>query len=641
MLIYWWRALARWKSLYAKLIMTPRMKPTRVVILVFALAAASCATPIGVTKISPQEANRSIPQNALTNGKPSELSTQFLYRLDLVERAKEDPVGALKVLHAGLGQVDESVRLMALAELSFIYAAQSGDRSYDFAAAAYAWAFLFPKDRAKRPGQYDPNVALALGIYDRAITAGLSQGGSAAEVLDLSARTVGLPFGTLELSRAPAGFHDGGGELTGFIALSHFKVYGLHNRYREAGIGAALVASTSATGDDRVDKWLPPRGTVPVTLVLRFDDPRQGMSTGTLRATIEAHDAVAAPLVEIDDQQIPLETDSSAALAYRLEGAPVWDFAFSGFRGGDSDTLFQTRSPGVKEGKGLFMLRPYIAGRIPIVFVHGTASSPARWAQMVNEILGDPELSRKYQCWFFIYNTGNPIPYSALRLREALEEVVKDVDPEGKDMALRHMVVIGHSQGGLLAKMLVVSSGDKFWNNISNVPIDRAKLRPETRDLLRRALFLSPLPFVKRVIFIATPHRGSRLANHWLASLARSLVTLPGNLANMAGDMITLRGTDTPPNGLPTSVDHMKPSNPFLKTLASMPVAPGVYVNSIIPIKGGGPPADGDDGVVTYRSAHIEPVESELVVTSGHSTLGTSPTIEEVRRILHLNLEEL
>jgi hypothetical protein len=142
------------------------------------------------------------------------------------------------------------------------------------------------------------------------------------------------------------------------------------------------------------------------------------------------------------------------------------------------------------------------------------------------------------------------------------------------------------------------------------------------------------------VIFIATPHRGSLLANHWLGSLARRLVTLPENLLNMAGDLITLHGTDALPNRLPTSVDHMKPSNPFLKTLASRPVAPGIYVHSIIPIKGGGSPADADDGVVTYRSAHIEPVESELVVTSGHSTLGTPPTIEEVRRILHLNLEE-
>src|SRR5208337_5548854 len=132
------------------------------------------------------------------------------------------------------------------------------------------------------------------------------------------------------------------------------------------------------------------------------------------------------------------------------------------------------------QDSGLFMLHPYIPGRIPIVFVHGTASSPARWAEMVNEITGDPRLAQKYQCWFFIYTSGNPIALSAMRLREALEAAVKDFEPKGGDAALHDMVVIGHSQGGLLAKMLVVDSGTRFWANISKEPFDKAKLTPET-----------------------------------------------------------------------------------------------------------------------------------------------------------------
>ncbi len=273
--------------------------PIRALILMLALALATgCATQIGVRKESVAEGNSFRTQSALTNGRPSQTSTQYLYRLDLVERAKEDPQAALTELHAGLGQVDEPARLMALAELSYIYAAHSGDRSYDLAAAAYAWAFLFPADRTKRPGRYDLRVALALGIYGQAITKGLSEGEGEAEVLDLSARSVDLPFGTLELSLAPGGFHDGASKLTDFVALADFKVYGLRNRYRQPGIGAAVVANASATGDVRVDRWLPPRGKVPVTLLLRFDAPRQGMAAGTLRATIEVHDAVADPVDE-------------------------------------------------------------------------------------------------------------------------------------------------------------------------------------------------------------------------------------------------------------------------------------------------------------------------------------------------------
>jgi hypothetical protein len=66
------------------------------------------------------------------------------------------------------------------------------------------------------------------------------------------------------------------------------------------------------------------------------------------------------------------------------------------------------------------MLHPYRAGRTPVVLVHGTASSPARWADMVNELQNDPVLRERIQFWFFTYNTSNPILLSAHELRDAL-----------------------------------------------------------------------------------------------------------------------------------------------------------------------------------------------------------------------------
>jgi hypothetical protein len=97
-------------------------------------------------------------------------------------------------------------------------------------------------------------------------------------------------------------------------------------------------------------------------------------------------------------------------------------------------------------------------------------------------------------------------------LREALTKILQSVDPEGMAPALKEMVVIGHSQGGLLAKMTAIDSGTSFWDLISSKPFDDVQMKPETRDLLRRALFVKPLPFVKRLIFIATPQRGSYVA---------------------------------------------------------------------------------------------------------------------------------
>jgi hypothetical protein len=85
---------------------------------------------------------------------------------------------------------------------------------------------------------------------------------------------------------------------------------------------------------------------------------------------------------------------------------------------------------------------------------------------------GDPAIAAHYQIWLFVYNSGNPIVLSAMRLRQSLQAVRKGVDPEGKDPALNQMVVIGHSQGGLLTKMMVVDSGNRFWNNVTSVPFD-------------------------------------------------------------------------------------------------------------------------------------------------------------------------
>jgi hypothetical protein len=84
----------------------------------------------------------------------------------------------------------------------------------------------------------------------------------------------------------------------------------------------------------------------------------------------------------------------------------------------------------------------------------------------------------------------------------------------------------------------------------------------------------------------------------------------------------------------------MTPTNRFVQTLATIPVAPQVAAHSIIAVKGKGPLEQGNDGVVEYKSAHIDGVESELVVDSGHSAQGNPRTVEEVRRILLLQAAE-
>ncbi len=88
-------------------------------------------------------------------------------------------------------------------------------------------------------------------------------------------------------------------------------------------------------------------------------------------------------------------------------------------------------------------------------------------------------------------------------------------------------------------------------------------------------------------------------------------------------------------------IDNMNPNNRFIRGLSAIPIADGVVAHSIVGVEGGGPPADGGDGVVKYSSAHIDGVESEKIVHSAHSMQGNPETIQEVKRILREHADTL
>jgi hypothetical protein len=202
---------------------------------------------------------------------------------------------------------------------------------------------------------------------------------------------------------------------------------------------------------------------------------------------------------------------------------------------------------------------------------------------------------------------------------------------------------MGHSQGGLLTRLMVTDSGDRFWDAIFKQPLDQLELRPDTRAMLESAFFFEPVPSVKRVVFISTPHRGSFLAGRRIAGLLNRMVSFPFRLAGTGAEVLTDNQdalASRKMKRMSTSVENMNPKHPFSVTLSESPIAPGVTAHSIISVKSDGPPWAGkSDGVVAYDSASMEGVASELVVRSGHSTQGEPATIEEVRRILLEHLE--
>src|SRR5262245_4113125 len=602
----------------------------------------ACAAPVTVERVDPRSVHRELTANVLTVGEESGASRIVLDRWDLAERFESDPEGALKQLHAALvGGSAGRDELFALAELSFLHAEQTGKQDYYLAAAVYAYALLFPDGAAEPLSPVDRRLRVAADLYNRGLTSAFASADRS--VVELRAETRNLPFGTLTIELDSKWFRWGDRRLVNFVPVAELEVRGLRERYRRAGIGAPLAASTVAfTLDAKLRDFVGAGTKVPVTAFLRLDDPRRSLATGRITGTLEIYDGYTTDVVEIDGQRVPLEVEPSAAFAYTLSESAIWDWELRGFLVGDLvKGLVVATKLGEARAQLLFM-QPYRRGRIPVVFVHGTVSGPGRWADMLNSLENDPWLRTRFQCWFFYYDTGNPVTYSADVLRTSLGLVVEQLDPNGTDAALRQMVIIGHSQGGLLTKMTAIDSGTVLWNTVSNRLLDDLVLRDSTREEFRRTLFLKPLPFVRRVIFIATPHHGSYVAGSWVAQWVAGFGSLPKGFMESFGELVTGNaGTIAlSAGGLPRSINHMTPGNPFVQALAAIPVAPGITVNSIVAVKGTRPLEKDDDGVVKYASAHLADAESELVIHSGHSVHGHPLAIAEVRRILYVHGEE-
>jgi pimeloyl-ACP methyl ester carboxylesterase len=222
--------------------------------------------------------------------------------------------------------------------------------------------------------------------------------------------------------------------------------------------------------------------------------------------------------------------------------------------------------------------------------------------------------------------------YSALRLREELAKVDK-LYPNHKGY-----VLVGHSMGGLLSRVQVTSMTRADWEKTLG-PLGMqlfATLKPA--DLVAKATTFKANSRVKRVVFICTPHRGSKMASGGIGTLAIKLISLPTDLTTTMKSEIpeeTLRKLN---NGrLPNSVSNLKPSAPYLAVLNKESIQAPYH--SIIGNRGKpGPLADSSDGVVPYWSSHLDGAKSEVIVPGPHGACELPQTITELDRILRLNL---
>jgi len=594
-------------------------------------ALSSCRSPLGVDYVGADRVRTQLEASVLTGDEPTASTRQTVAMLGLAETWEDDPDAALEQMRA-LALLERDRPLwFALAELHFVRARDTGERGQYLASAVCAWWYLTSTHMDSPADPFDRRFRLACDIYNRSLVRALRSEESEGDSIRFKPGEFRLPGGSVGVTLDRSHFPWDPKLITRIVPADDLQVRGFEIRIRDFGLGAPFVGVGENKDPSTPEtRYLPARLSVSGTAFLRIEDRPEAWSDGSLTATLELYSDNEVPSVDLDGRKVPLESDLTASLAYSLETSRAWDFELSGFMGEVAN--YKT---------GMFMLRPYVPGKIPVVLVHGTASSPARWAPMFNGLLADPVVRSRCQFWFFTYSTGNPVAYSGDLLRESLRDIVHTLDPQGLDPALKQIVVMGHSQGGLLTRMTATTTGNVIWDAMTKVPLADFDLDPEARALIERTLFWQRVPDVTRVIFLATPHRGAFLTTGWIGSFAASLVSIPKQLGGTISDFVTRNKEKFPPelrDKIPTAVDNMKPDNPFLKALGSIPIDPAVRRHSIIAIEEDVQPPEGDDGVVQYTSAHLDDADSEFVVRSGHSCQANPLVIREVRRILRLQV---
>jgi pimeloyl-ACP methyl ester carboxylesterase len=397
--------------------------------------------------------------------------------------------------------------------------------------------------------------------------------------------------------------------------LSFRGKYAGGNATRE-GVGAPVVAVSASSSDFR-QRYAPAHVYAGLTAVLRFDAP------GT--ATLELHDPLDEERIDIAGRHPVLAADFCSATSLGMARLRP-----------DKLGLARMLNPQkYSDTARLVRLQKYDKHRIPVLFIHGLQDTPASWLPMYHGLLQDPELRARYQFWVFSYPSGYPYPYSASLLRKELDGVRKAF-PDHKDI-----VLVGHSMGGILSRMMVTDAQDKIWRSMFGKSPEETHVVGASRQLLLDSMVFSNRPDVKRAIFIAAPHRGSTLASNWIGRTGSRLVRLPGFITdarNSVASVLTADAASLQLDRAPNSIDTLAPNNRFVRETNKLPIAPGVTYHSIIGDRGRGDTPDSSDGVVPYWSSHLEGAGSEKIVPSNHSAHQNPEAITEVRRILKLHL---
>jgi pimeloyl-ACP methyl ester carboxylesterase len=381
---------------------------------------------------------------------------------------------------------------------------------------------------------------------------------------------------------------------------------------RLSGIGAPLVAVGREDNPHFRQQYKLRRVYAPVTAVIQFSGQK---------ADLKFVDPFQAERVALDKRHFLLAADLSAPTAMLIARERPERLGFAGVI--DPQKYAETAR--------LTRLQPFDPARIPVIFVHGLQETPASWTPMIDSLRNDPWIREHYQFWVYSYPSGYPYPYSAALFRHDLDGIERAF-PNHK-----RIILIGHSMGGMICRLMITDAGDKIWRDFFSTPPAKTPLASDTRKLLEESLVFNHRPDVQRVIFISTPHRGSKLASGWIGRIGAALVKTPRLFTSVYTSSKPLLVADPAARTLkrmPNSVDTLEPNDRFVQAVNKLSITRGIPYDSIMGDRGRGNTPNSSDGVVPYWSSHLDGAQSELIVDSGHGAQTNPEAIHEVERIL-------
>jgi pimeloyl-ACP methyl ester carboxylesterase len=379
-----------------------------------------------------------------------------------------------------------------------------------------------------------------------------------------------------------------------------------------SGVGAPIVVVGRAESPHFRKQYKFHRVYAPITAIVRFSG-RQ--------AHLEFIDPLKTERITLNKQIFPLAADFDAPTALLIARERPERLGLSRLMnpGSYADTAMLCR------------LQQFDPARTPVIFVHGLQETGASWAPMIDSLRHEPWIREHYQFWFFSYPSGYPYPYAAALFRQDLDGIGRAF-PNHK-----RIVLIGHSMGGMICRLMITDTGDKIWRDFFGTSPARTPLAPDTRKLLEESLVFNHRPDVERVIFISTPHRGSKLASGWIGRIGAALVKTPRLFTSVYTSTKPLLVADPAARTLkrmPNSVDTLEPNDRFVQAVNKLPITPGIPYHSIMGDRGRGDTPNSSDGVVPYWSSHLQGARSELIVNSDHGAQYNPQAIREVERIL-------